>query len=268
MHGTPELLVDGCVWIVVTHIRVIWFVSIGAPMPLVLSGIGIEHDDAFVAISVRDIQFIGFRIDEHFRRTLQVFDVVAAFALERMPDLHQEFSALRKFQDLIVRIGARLASLWRGAGPVFLHFGINRAAIPADPHVALVVDRNSMVGVGPIVAFAGSAPVAYEVAFLIEFKYRRRSHAAFRAGRIRVAIGLFCFERAAAMNDPDVVLRIRRYSDGHSDYPVIRQRFWPHRIDLEHRGLHSRSLDSCLLFQNVRSSPKRNDQREYYQAKT
>jgi len=91
-----ELLIDWCVRVVIAGVGVVRFVPIGAPMPLVLSGIGVEHDDALVAIPIGDVQFIRLRIDEHFRRSFQVFGVVAAFAFERMPDLHQEFSVLGK----------------------------------------------------------------------------------------------------------------------------------------------------------------------------
>jgi hypothetical protein len=111
-----------------------------------------------------------------------------------MPDLHQEFSVLSELQDLIVRIGARLTCFRSSAGTGFLHFGIDGAAVPSNPHIALVVDRNSVVGVGPIVALARSAPVSNEVTFLIEFENGRGGHAAIRAGRIRVAICFLRFE--------------------------------------------------------------------------
>ena len=148
---------------------------------LYLPGIGVEHDDALVAVPVGDVQFVGLRIDEHLRRPFQVFDVVAAFALERMPDLHQEFSVLRELQNLIVGEGARLACFGRGAGPGLLHLGIHGAAVPANPDIALVVDGNSVVGVRPVVALAGSAPVPNQVAGFIEFENGRRGDAAIRA---------------------------------------------------------------------------------------
>src|SRR6266576_65871 len=96
VHRIAELLVDRRVQIVKAHVCVVRLVPVGAPMPLVLPRVGVEHDDAFVAIPIGDVQFICLRIDEHFRRTFQVLDVVAALALERMPDLHQEFSVLRE----------------------------------------------------------------------------------------------------------------------------------------------------------------------------
>ena len=39
------------------------------------------------------------------------------------------------------------------------------------------------------------------------------------------------------MKHPDMILRIDRDADGRSDYPRVRQRFRPHRVYLEDRGL-------------------------------
>src|ERR1035441_7561246 len=103
-----------------------------------------------------------------------------------MPDLHQEFSVLSELQDLIIGEGARLARFGRRAGPGILKFGIHGAAVPANPDVAFVVDRNSVVGVRPIVTLAGAAPVSNEVAGLIEFENGRGGNAAGTARRIRV----------------------------------------------------------------------------------
>jgi len=44
---------------------------------------------------------------------LQVFGIVAALALARVADLHEEFAALRKFQDHVVMVAL-------GSGPRLL----------------------------------------------------------------------------------------------------------------------------------------------------
>ena len=76
-------------------------------MPLVLAGVGIEHDHAMVAIAIGDIQFIGLRIDERLRRQPQIVGVVAALALARLADLHQELAVLRELQSKLSLHGAR-----------------------------------------------------------------------------------------------------------------------------------------------------------------
>src|SRR5262245_10857414 len=54
------------------------------------------------------------------------------------------------------------------------------------------------------------------------------------------------FERACAMNDPDVILRIDRHADGLAKNPVVRQRLRPKRIDFE-----ARSHFTCGLYRNA-----------------
>src|SRR6266550_3260326 len=262
VHRVAELLVDRRVRIVKAHVRVVRLVPVGAPMPLVLPRVGVKHDDAFVAIPVGDVQFIRLRIDEHFRRPFQVFSIVAAFALERMADLHQEFSVLRELQDLIVRIGARLTRFRHVAGPSILQFGIHRAAVSANPNVPFIIDRNSVVRVRPVVTLAGTAPVFQEVAGLIEFKNGRRGHAAIRSRWIRVAVSFLRLERATAMNDPDVVLRVHRYADRHADHPMVRQRLRPHRVHLKHGRLDAGGLHSGLFLQHDRSYSEPGNQYE------
>src|SRR5882672_7816667 len=262
VHRIAELLVDRRVRIVNAHVRIVRLVPVGAPMPLVLPGVGIKHDHAFVAVTIGDIQFICFWVDEHFRRTLEVLGIVAALALERMPDLHQEFSVLRELQDLIVRIGARLTRFRHVAGPGILQFGIHGAAVSANPNVPFEVDCNSVVRVRPVVTLAGTAPVFKKVAGLIEFKNGRRGHATIRARRIRVAVGFLRFERSPSMNDPDIVLRVHRYTDRHSNHPMVRQRLRPHRVHLKHGRLDGGGLDSDLFLQHDRSYSEPGNQYE------
>src|SRR5437899_1709976 len=71
-----------------------------------------------------------------------------------MPDLHQELAVLREFQDLIVVIKRAVFA----------------PAVAADPHIALVIDGDAVVRIRPIVALARAAPVADEVALLVELQ--------------------------------------------------------------------------------------------------
>ena len=73
VHRAAELLIDRRVRIVIAGVGVVRLVAIGAPMPLVLAGVGVEHDDAFVAVAVGDVQLIGFRIDKQSSPALSDF---------------------------------------------------------------------------------------------------------------------------------------------------------------------------------------------------
>ena len=68
MHGIAELLRERCVRIVRPEIGVVRFVAVRTPETLQFAGIGVEHHDALVAITVCNIGFIGFGIERLFRR--------------------------------------------------------------------------------------------------------------------------------------------------------------------------------------------------------
>src|SRR5207302_4866510 len=98
MHGIAELLRRRTIRIVGTKVRIIRFVSVCAPMPFVLSSVGVEDDHAMIAIAIRDVDFIGLLVDKNLRRPAQILDVVAAFALAGLADLHEELSSLSEFE--------------------------------------------------------------------------------------------------------------------------------------------------------------------------
>ncbi len=132
-----------------------------------------------------------------------------------LANLHQELAVFGEFQDLRVR-----------------------AAIAADPDISLVVDENAVVAIGPLIALAGTAPVAQQIAGLIEFQNGRRTRAAL--GRLQLRALLHVRQSAgAAIDDPDVVVGIGPDSDGLSEHPMIGKRFWPHRVHFEARRLHA-----------------------------
>ena len=111
-----------------------------------------------------------------------------------MADLQQELAVLRELQDLRV-------------------LGV----VAANPDVALVVDGDAVIRQRPLVALARAAPVADEVAGLIELEHRRRGHAAVAArGRRRrggAHLGAFVQRPRAAVDDPDVILLVDRHAD-------------------------------------------------------
>src|SRR5207302_3632051 len=125
----------GIVW---AEIGVVGFFPVGAPVALVLPGLRVIDDYSVIAVTVGDIQFIGSFVDEQFRGALQVFGVIAALALARMADLHEEFAALCEFQDHVVVVA----------------IGIRAAAVAANPDVAFVIDGNPMVRIRPIITRA------------------------------------------------------------------------------------------------------------------
>src|SRR5205807_7121313 len=102
-----------------------------------------------------------------------VLGVVAAFALAGLADLHQKFSILGEFQDLVVVVIARRRLRAR-----------LRAAIAADPDVPFVIDGDAMVRLRPVVALTGSAPMPNQIAILVKLENRRRRGAALRARRV------------------------------------------------------------------------------------
>ncbi len=85
MHRIAELLRGRRVGIVGARVGVVGLVAVGAPMPLVLAGIGVEHDHAMIPVAVGDIQLIGLGIDERLGGQPQILDIVAAFALLGLP---------------------------------------------------------------------------------------------------------------------------------------------------------------------------------------
>ena len=56
-------------------------------------------------------------------------------------------------------------------------------------------------------------------------------------GGVVVACRFAGLERAGAMDDPDVILRVDRHADRLAEHPFVRQRLRPQRIDFEVRRL-------------------------------
>ena len=139
-------------------------------MPFVFSGIGVEDDDAVIAVAIGDIDFIGSLIDESLRRPPEIFDIVAAFALAGLADLHQEFSILSEFQNHVVVVTQTAGLLsfsrrCRAAGAASTAPRLapraplrTRSAVTADPHITFVVDRDAVIRIRPVVTFSRSRP--------------------------------------------------------------------------------------------------------------
>src|SRR5207302_882477 len=153
MYGIAELLRRRIVGIVAAHICVIGLVAVGAPVALVLAGVGIENNNSMVAVAVRDISFISLGVDEDLGWQAQIFDVIAALAALGLADLHQEFAVLRELQNHVVGKALEAGSRSASAGCCGLIVGtvdgaaraLRPAAVAADPYVAFVVNRDPMI---------------------------------------------------------------------------------------------------------------------------
>src|SRR5262245_52847769 len=120
-----------------------------APHPFEGARVGIEHKDSFVAVSVRNEQFVRLGVDKYVGRLPEVLDVRVGFLLTAFTNLHHEFPSLRELQDLII------------------------VAVTTDPDKAFWIDVNSMLRLRPFIARPTAAPTLDEVAFGIEFQHRR-----------------------------------------------------------------------------------------------
>ena len=221
VHRVAELLRGRRRGIVRAEVGVVRLVAVGAPVALHLAGVGVEHGDALVEIAVRDIGFVGFRIDPDLGDAAEILQVVAAAVLAEVADLHQELAVLGEFEDVGVLL-----------------------AVAADPDVAFVVDMDAVVGLRPLVARPGPP----------QDRTRLPSGSNTRTGgavRQHSAIGglssaplLIVVEPAgAAMDDPDIVLLVDPHADRPAQQPIVGKRLRPERIDLEHAG--PITLDPC-----------------------
>ena len=214
MHGIAELLRHRRLGIVGRLLVVVGRVAIGAPVPLVGAGGGVEHDDAVVAVAVGDVDLVGLLVDRGFGGLAELRGVVAALARRDLADLHHEFAVEGEFQDGVVVVG-----------------------IAADPDETPLVDLDAVFAPDPLIAFAGAAPGAQQVAVAVEFQHWRRGDAAFRARRRQRGAFLVVGQRARPVDQPDMALPIDGDAADLAEDPVVRQRLWPGRVDRESRDL-------------------------------
>src|SRR5262245_46935163 len=184
-------------------------VAIGAPVPLVGAGRGVEHDDALVAVAVGDEQLVGLAIDHHVGGTPEMLGVVRSARRAGLADPHHELAVAGELEDV----------------PAGLD-------IVADPDEVVVIDVDAVPIIAPGVARTIAAPALHDLAVLIELDHRRCRHAAFHVRRSCGAL-LACIESAGTLVDPDMVLRIDRDAADGADDPVARQRLRPAWVDLE-----------------------------------
>src|SRR2546428_13289178 len=74
---------------------------------------------------------------------------------------------------------------------------------------------------------------ADHVAFLIEVDHRRRPLAAIGNRRIQLRLELNIRQIVGTIERPDAIVLVHGETGNAADLPVVRQRLWPIRIELE-----------------------------------
>ena len=187
--------------------------AVGAPVALVLAGVGIEDDHPPVAVAVGDVDLIGLGVDADVGRAAQARRVVAAAQRAGTADLEEERPVAGELEHLPVAV-----------------------AVAADPDVVEVVDENAVLVVRPLVAVAGTAPRLDDVALLVELDSppapaRSTRTSAGRPPRAALTVG----QRPGPVQHPDVVARVDRHADDVAEQPLVGERLRPEGVDLEHR---------------------------------
>ena len=187
MHGIAEALRGRRLGIVCRQLVVgRRLFPVGAPMALVGSGIGIEHDDAAVLVAVGHIQLARRVVDHHVGGAAELGIGIRSAGRARLADLQQEVSIRREFQDLVILL-----------------------VVAGEPDISGSIDGNAVLALGPVVALPGPAPGCQQISLAVELEHRRCGLAAFGGRRIRQRALLVVDESAGAVNDPDVIAPCR-----------------------------------------------------------
>ena len=135
--------------------------SVGA---LERAGRGVEDGDATVAVAIRDEQLVGGRVHLDIGRAVHVTRVGVPLAFARSADLQHELAVLRELQNLIVGHWTQVLD------------AVGRAVVAGDPNEALMVDKDAMLALDPLVAGALAAPRPDEVPRRVEHDDGRGGH--------------------------------------------------------------------------------------------
>src|SRR5262245_39172568 len=126
-------------------------------MTLVLSGVGIEHNNAPIDVTIGYKNFVSLCIVACLGGPVEVFRIVASGTFTGMTNLKEEFAVLVELQDLCIT-----------------------HAVTGDPEIALGVDGQPVLVRGPFITRARATPSFDEMATGIEFRDVRRRDAAIR----------------------------------------------------------------------------------------
>ena len=178
-----------------------------APRTLEGAGLGIDHPDAPVAISVGDERFVRLRVDEHFRGLVRVLRVLVAAADVAAANLLDELPRGRELQDHVV-VARR-------------HVRPRPRIDAGNPDAIVGIDENAVLRVGPVVAVAGPAPRLEELSVRVELDHRGRGVGA-----------LLRRSSAGPMQHPHMVAAIDGHPGRNAHHPVVREPGRPRGIHL------------------------------------
>ena len=210
VHRIAELLRDRLGGIVGRRLVVARPVAVGAPVALVGAGLRIEHHHAAVGVAVGGVDLLGGDIDRDIGRRAQPLGRVAVGLVDRLADLQHEFAVHGELEQLAVGL-----------------------VVAGEPDEIIVVDIDAVLALGPIVALARTAPMADEIAGLIEDEHRRRRHATLGLRRILLGGAIALGQRARTLHHPDVIEAIDPDAGDLPEDPVVGQRLGPERVDHE-----------------------------------
>src|SRR5206468_9718903 len=83
---------------------VVRLVAVRAPVALVGTGLGVEHDDAAVTITVGNKHLVGLVVHRNSCRPAQVRCVIAIDSHAALPDLQQKLSVFGELEDLTIAV--------------------------------------------------------------------------------------------------------------------------------------------------------------------
>lgn len=186
--------------------------AVGAPVAFVRAGSTIEHDHAFVAVTVADINFVGARVGFDCRGLAQLRARVAAFGFAGLADLQHELALARELQNVMIG-----------------------AVVAGDPHKTLIVDVYAVFLPGPVITlivFRGPPPAAHVIAVGIELDHRGRGDTAAVGGRLGLRAFFIGEQGVRAMQQPHVIAFIDRDAGDLAENPIVLQRLGSARVDL------------------------------------
>src|SRR5262245_54910217 len=191
---------------------VVWRLAESTPHPLECASVSVENDHPSIPVTVGDKCLIRLWIHKDVGGTLQVFRVAVAAWQTATANLHEKDALVRELKNHVVDGLDESSAAW---------------TTTRYPDVSFVVDGDAVLGSGPVIADAVTAPSRDVRPVFIELHDMRR----------RPWTVLF-FEHPGPMYDEDMVVRTNRNRGDCSCDPVVRQ-LRPSHVHLEDRRLPS-----------------------------
>src|ERR1700730_3502534 len=192
-----------------------------------------------VGVAVGDKDLVGLAIDHHVGGAVEAFGIVGAAGRTGLAQSHDELAVAGELVDM----------------PASLD-------IVADPDEIVVIDEYTVPIIAPFVIGTVPTPTLHHLAGLVELDHRRRRHTADHVRRRGRAL-LAGVERAWALVDPDMVLRVDEDAADGTDDPVARQRLRPGWVDLEFWRLRQGRLQQHGCHEANQSDPASDARHQY-----